>query len=373
MGEWKLFRLEFGRNLAHFGELGIGMESTSEMVRSDTLFSGWIGAYVRLFPEKIDELIDKFIFGNEPPFRLSSTFLYRKVDEEFIDYLPRPFQRPPNFPEDSLEFAKGYKKLNYLPLSVWQRWYQGEGFTEADKQELIAKVKKEETTNRQLEKAGTFDYGKACKKEKIPKTVVDRTTRSTNIYYVEFVRYQSEAKGNDVNSLAGLYFLAYFPEPDFAKIFSTVLSFLGEEGMGGLRSRGAGQFTVTESSIDPNSTWHEVINFSGGQRHALISLFWDKNVNLITEDEWKNSSYQLLKRSGWIVASPTGAQKRRQSVQMFGEGSVFPFKPEGKLADVTPDGFRKHHPVYRSGISVSLPIKIEEEKNDNNECEKCDC
>jgi CRISPR-associated protein Csm4 len=50
---------------------------------------------------------------------------------------------------------------------------------------------------------------------------------------------------------------------------------------------------------------------------------------------------------------------------MFAEGSVFPFKPEGKLADVTPDGFTAHS-VYRSGISVSLPIKIEGNKNDNN-------
>ncbi|NEP39197.1 MAG: type III-A CRISPR-associated RAMP protein Csm4 [Okeania sp. SIO2H7] len=372
MGEWKLFRLEFGRNLAHFGELGIGMESTNEMVRSDTLFSGWIGAYVRLFPDKIDELIEKFNSGNQPPFRLSSTFIYRKVGEEIIDYLPRPsYQRPLNYPPDDLEFAKEYKKLNYLPLSVWQRWYQGEGFSEEDKQELIAKAKKEETTNRQLENAGTFDYRKGFETEKIPKIVVDRTTGATNIYYVEFVRYQSEANGNDVNSLAGLYFLAYFSEPDFSKTFSAVLNFLGEEGMGGLRSRGAGQFTVTEISILPNSIWHDVLNFSGGQRHGLISLFWDNNLNLITEDEWKNSSYELLKRSGWIVASPTGVQKRRQSVQMFAEGSVFPFKPEGKLADVTPDGFTAHK-VYRSGISVSLPIKIKEEKNDNDECGKCD-
>lgn len=360
MGEWKLFRLEFGRNLAHFGELGIGMESTNEMVRSDTLFSGWIGAYVRLFPDKIDELIEKFNSGKQPPFRLSSTFIYRKVGEEIIYYLPRPFQRPLKFPEDSLEFAKEYKNLSYLPLQVWQRWYQGEGFSDADKQRLIAKAKTKKTKRNQLKEKG-------FEKVKIPKTVVDRMTRATNIYYVEFVRYQSEANGNDVNSLAGLYFLAYFPEPDFSKTFSAVLNFLGEEGMGGLRSRGAGQFTVTEISILPNSIWHDVLNFSGGQRHGLISLFWDDNSDLISVENLKNSSYELLKRSGWIVASPTGAQKRRQSVQMFGEGSVFPFKPEGKLADVTPDGFTAHK-VYRSGISVSLPIKIEEEKNDDNEC-----
>ncbi|MGB3509047.1 MAG: hypothetical protein WBA93_07365 [Microcoleaceae cyanobacterium] len=40
-----------------------------------------------------------------------------------------------------------------------------------------------------------------------------------------------------------------------------------------------------------------------------------------------------------------------------GKGSVFQVKPDGKLADVTPEKF-KNHRVYRSGISLSLPIKV---------------
>lgn len=342
MGEWKLFKLEFGRNLAHFGELGIGMELTSETVHSDTLFSAWVGTYARLFgKEAVRELLAKFNSGNEPPFRLSSTFIYQMAGDETIYYLPRPFQRL-QYPKDDLRFAKEFKKLSYLPLSVWRRWYQGEGLTGQDSENIIKLINQ--------------DYKEAFKKEKIPKITVDRTTRSTNIYYIEFVGYKWKASGNEVTSLAGLYFLAYFSEPSLVTTFSTVLNFLGEEGIGGVRSRGAGQFTVAEISVESNSEWQKVLEFSGGKSHSLISLFWDDDPDVINPENLQTSSYNLLKRSGWIVASPTGVQKRRKSVKMFAESSVFPFKPEGKLANVTPEGFTDHC-VYRSGISLSLPIK----------------
>ena len=53
---------------------------------------------------------------------------------------------------------------------------------------------------------------------------------------------------------------------------------------------------------------------------------------------------------------------------MFAEGSVFSQQPQGKLVDVTPaelkttDGGYKFHPIYRSGISLALPIQIKDKK-----------
>ncbi|MFN6065805.1 MAG: type III-A CRISPR-associated RAMP protein Csm4, partial [Pseudanabaena sp.] len=50
--------------------------------------------------------------------------------------------------------------------------------------------------------------------------------------------------------------------------------------------------------------------------------------------------------------------QRRKKVVMFAEGSVFSEIPKGKLANVTPPEFSQHK-IYRSGIAVSLPIKID--------------
>ncbi len=344
MSEWKLFKLKFGRTPVHFGELGIGMEETSDRIHSDTLFSAWVSAYARLFGQiAVEELLQKFQNEKEPLFRLSSTFIYQQIDKKTIYYLPRPFKRPINYPEQDFEFAKEYKKLNYLPLEVWQRWYQGEGWINTDQQELEAKAKKREIQPRKLKEVGTFDYSEAVKKSKVPKIAVDRITRATNLYHTTFVQYQENA---------GLYFLVQFHDTEFEHKFLSVLNFLGDEGIGGERSSGAGQFEVESGEI---SDWQQLIKFDQGNLYSLISLFWENPLDpdLLAQE----SSYELLRRGGWISSSPSGNQRRRKSVQMFAEGSVFPVKPKGKLADVTPEHFQAHS-VYRSGISLSLPIKV---------------
>ncbi|MGA9379964.1 MAG: type III-A CRISPR-associated RAMP protein Csm4 [Phormidium sp.] len=360
MSYWKLFRLNFEGNPVHFGELGIGMEETSDRIHSDTLFSAWISAYARLFgKDAVEELLQQFQTQEEPPFRLSSTFIYRQVEGENIYYLPRPFKRPINYPKHDFDFAKEYKKLNYLPLKIWQCWYQGQGWTKSDEEELKAKAKakKGDKIDGELTKAGTFEYGEAFKKGKVPKIAVDRITRATNIYHTNFVYFQKDA---------GLYFLVEFSKPEFENTFLNVLKFLGEEGLGGERSSGAGQFEVDNSSIELTPEWDkwvQVVNFKfdKGNFHSLISLFWENPLAsdlLDREGKLKEeSSYELLRRGGWISSSPSGSQRRRKSIQMFEEGSVFSVKPMGKLANVTPDGFSSHS-VYRSGISLSLPIKV---------------
>jgi CRISPR-associated protein Csm4 len=341
MTAWKLFKLKFGQTPVHFGELGIGMEETSDRIHSDTLFSAWVSAYARLFgKDAVEERLKQFTTEIEPPFRLSSTFIYRQVEEKTIYYLPCPLKRPMNYPDDDFEFAKEYKKLNYLPLEVWQRWYQGEGWKDRDGDELKAKAK-----------AKKGEKSEAFKKQKVPKIAVDRVTRATNIYHTNFVYFQEDA---------GLYFLVEFSKPEFENDFLTVLNFLGEEGIGGERSSGAGQFEVDNSSIELTSDWKQIREFTEGNSHSLISLFWENPLApdlLDREGKLKQeSSYELLRRGGWISSSPSGSQRRRKSIQMFAEGSVFPVKPKGKLADVTPEGFSSHS-VYRSGISLSLPIK----------------
>lgn len=346
MSNWNLVKLNFGRSPAHFGELGIGIEETSERVRSDTLFSACFSAYARLFgKDAIEELLKQF--NQSPPLQMSSTFIYLEDGERTIYYLPRPLAFPLNYPEGKdLEFFKTYKKLNYLPLEIWQRWYQGEGFLAADAEELKIETKGKSKGN--LRQTGTFDYNKAFSIDKVPKIAIDRITRATNFYHTGFVQFQCSQNGSNVKSLSGLYFLLNFSEKDekLAEKWQATLQFLGEEGLGGERSSGAGRFQI--EWLELPETWQKVVEFSGTSAyHYLISLFWnDEASNLI--------SYEIQERGGWLFESNI----RRKTVRMFGEGSVFAEVPQGKLVNVTPTDF-KTHKIYRSGISLSLPIKIQ--------------
>ncbi|MGK7926277.1 MAG: type III-A CRISPR-associated RAMP protein Csm4 [Spirulina sp.] len=368
MSNWKLIRLNFGRNIAHFGEIGIGLEETSERVRSDTLFSALISVYARLYgKDDVEQLLADFNQKPEPPFCHSSTFIYRYLQDKqnkgnYIYYLPKPLAFPNKYPiGDDLAFTKVYKKLNYLPLKIWKRWYQGDGFKESDRRELEAQSKKDKTDKIEgsLEKAGVFSYGETYKTARHPKVAIDRMTSATNFYHTGFVQFEHK-----IQSHSGLYFLLYFPEndPELEQKLQAVLKLLADEGLGGERSSGAGLFTLEWLELHPD--WQKIINFSApNASYTLLSLLWDKPENL--QDEINNdlTRYNVIPRGGWISSSPSGFQKRRKKVRMFAEGSVFPFKPKGRLADVTPLDFKGGHQVYRSGISLSLPIIVNSSEN----------
>lgn len=356
MSVWKLVKLNFGRNLAHFGEVGIGLEETSDRIRSDSLFSAWVSIYARLFGKSaLEELLQLFPTQNNPalipPFHITSTFIYQEVekDKDTIYYLPRPLKFPINYPDDDLKFFKTYKKLNYLPLEIWQRWYQGTGFDQnADTKELIT-YSKTGKSDGDLQKNGTFNYNKTRKIEQVPKIAIDRNTRATNLYHTGFVQFAWET------NQTGLYFLLELsPEGEkLADKLKAALYLLGEEGIGGERSSGAGRFKV--SWLELTKTWDKVVNFKNGEYHTLMSLFWDSSI---PQGFFKNASYEIQERGGWIAES----QLRRQMVRMFSEGSVFLASLQGKLVDVTPHNFHRHR-IYRSGISLSLPIKVQEKEN----------
>ena len=362
MSRWKLVRLKFGRNVAHFGELGIGIEETSERIRSDTLFSAWMSAYARLVSsDAVDDLITKFPridkqnnpISVPPLFRLSSTFIYQKINGQLVEYLPRPLTFPSHYPVgDDFDIIKSFKKLKYLPLTIWKRWYQGEQFNPDTIRELTEAPHKQ--TTGLLARSGTFDYSRAFCIQKLPKVAIDRTTRATNFYHTGVVGYRWETDQKTIENISGLYFLVEFPtkETEFDRIFFTVLDFLASEGIGGERSSGAGQFET--EVLELSSDWKQLIQFKDGTQHSLISLLWEPKMPL---EALTQASYETQERGGWVTSPKADVQKRRQSVQMFTEGSILPIEPEGKLADVTPRNFKSHR-VYRSGIAISLPIKV---------------
>ena len=367
---WRLVRLDFKRSPVHFGEVGIGIEQSSERVRSDTLFSALTNAYARLFgAEEVARLFSLFPNANNPkispPVKISSTFIYTQIENKYKYYLPCPAKFPPNYPEIDLDFFKAYKKIKYLPLNIWQRWYQETGFinnhnnnNQSDAQELEERTKTKNTDGN-LTNAGVFNYSKTYKIATYPKVSIDRRTAATNFYHTGFTQFNCDpAKGS------GLYFLLCFSEENqdlekLEKNLKAALYLLGENGLGGERSSGAGRFEVEYWGKLPPE-WQKIVDFGESQHHCLVSLFWRKSL----EDEFLNdSSYELIERGGWIGSPYSGRQLRRKKVHMFAEGSVFATQPSGQLAIVTPDGFNKH-PIYRSGISLSLPIKV---KLDNQE------
>ncbi|NMG57323.1 type III-A CRISPR-associated RAMP protein Csm4 [Geitlerinema sp. P-1104] len=359
MSDRRLVKLNFGNNPVHFGEVGIGIEETSERLSSDGLFSAWISLYARLWgAEAVEQLLGEFHNSSSPPFRLSSTFVYRQQDQSDIFYLPKPRHHPHHYPDDDLAFFKTYKKLHYLPVKIWRRWYQEEGFSKQDQEELIAETQNTNFNQNFLRQSGVFDYKKSAFQEhKLPQVAIDRRTAATNLYKTGFVQFVNQEKQQ-----AGLYCLIEFPQrnPELEQSLQAALQLLSEEGLGGRRSRGAGRFEFDWTTLPPQL--EQLFNPpQPSSHHCLLSLYWD---DIPWDDSrLRESYYELRERRGWLSGSPSGMNLRRKSVTMFLEGSLFKYKPQGKLAEVTPSEFNRYrakHPVYRSGVALSCPVRVKE-------------
>jgi len=75
------------RGAFHFGERGVGVEETAELLHSDTLFSAIVSAWRMLGGGDLDlPLIKPFIEGQPPPFRISSALPFAGP----ITLFPRP-------------------------------------------------------------------------------------------------------------------------------------------------------------------------------------------------------------------------------------------------------------------------------------------
>ncbi len=130
------------------------------------------------------------------------------------------------------------------------------------------------------------------------------------------------------------------------------MKLLGENGIGTDKSVGNGNFVFFKEEITikvPDNTNHQF----------NLSLFCPEKQEL-SESMLETSSYQLLKRGGFI-ANPSNIHNstlRKRSVHMFGEGSIFstPQKLEGKVVNLKPKTDQIKHPVWRDGRAIFLPI-----------------
>ena len=344
MGQLKIVRLHF-RSALHLGTdvPGIGIEDSLSIAHSDTLFSCLINSYAELHSgdtSAVEKLLDPFREG-EPPFRISSAFPFQMQTY----YLPKPQVDPPRFYHPKHGRAakrrsgKLFQNTSLVEMNTFKKWINGGIQTHIGDKEL---------------KDATTILGNLRTHEIRPQHASDRLTNATTIYHTGLVHFKSNA---------GLYFLVELNDMSLLNwdLLKDILTQAGMNGLGGRRSLGNGVFNVTISDLDRD--WkdlfflHEQEEFNG---FINLSLYLPEPEAFDCLDP---VAYQLVPRRGWCYSSVATQQMKRKTVTMFSEGSVFRNKPQGALADVTPNGFTAHN-LYRYGFPISLPIKILEEEND---------
>ncbi|MBX9724352.1 MAG: hypothetical protein K2X81_23285 [Candidatus Obscuribacterales bacterium] len=132
-----------------------------------------------------------------------------------------------------------------------------------------------------------------------------------------------------------------------------VLAFMKEEGLGGMRSSGAGQ--INSLTISP------AVDFSFQSKLDKVSKFLilspasptQEMIRAIQSSPAASNRYSISKAGGWIYdenGHHTGLKKN--VTRFFETGSVFSVLPQGRLLDLSRDG----NLCYRYGIPFVVQI-----------------
>jgi CRISPR type III-A-associated RAMP protein Csm4 len=185
-----------------------------------------------------------------------------------------------------------------------------------------------------------------------PRLSIDRST-GTAVEGILF-RYASTVFRSDVR----LVVLVEFRNPGLRAAFGMALRLLGHSGIGGGRSIGHGRFTLERISDGFNP------NLGSGAR-LLLSLTHPSKSEINKGLLDPPALYTLLARGGWSEFDGAGATLRR-SVNMLGEGSIVHELGTERYGDsvcVLNADEGLHHPVYRLGCAVALPIEWKGEQH----------
>lgn len=322
----KIIKLHFLSPL-HLGYKEGIQESTLHTISSDLLFSVFCNAYRKLYGNReLEDLLDKF--NNNPVFKLTSAFPYTPNDL----YFPLPI----GLNLVSYGFLpKMAKKVKYITQELFFKaitgTLQAKDFYDYEESPIQGLLLRKGDTVTQV-----------FIEREIPRVSLDRITPASNIYYFTELSFAKEC---------GLFFGVKINDSLWPR-FQASLRLAADEGIGGDRSVGKGQFQI-ELAGDIN---FPVIEQPKSQ--VLLSRYFPQKDEVPDLD----GKFALQKRSGYMYSLNETA-RRKKSLQMMIEGSVFYHnKPlTGQMVDVTPESFTEHK-VYVNGYALAVPSLISKEE-----------
>ncbi|MFV9505485.1 MAG: type III-A CRISPR-associated RAMP protein Csm4 [Oscillochloridaceae bacterium umkhey_bin13] len=348
----------------HFGERGVGVEETAELLHSDTLFAALVSAWrmlgLQAGPDDLRlPLLDPFL-ERQPPFLISSALPFAGP----LQLFPRPLL--------SLGREKALKEVRYVTPGALRLIIQGAGLTpERAERELIqggqvwalpgeqAQIRQlllaDEPNEKERERLTALWEREPARLELwwagddlVPRVTLDRRNAAANLFHVGQLRF---AHG------CGLAFWANYTDEAYIEHLEAALTVLQEEGLGGKRSVGHGQFNCAVDDTPPEALLDLADDDTAPTCQLTLSLYAPRPEEYeLLGAAW----YRRILRRGWIF-SPEGRNLRRRGIWMLREGSLLPAAlpaaPLGLLADVQPEiGFE--HPVWRYGYAFCLPLRL---------------
>ena len=372
MAERVCYRLA-PRSPFHIGDKGVGLEETTQILHSDTIFSA-ICVTLALAGENLEDFLNEFPtwsddevnLSKEPPFRITSAFPYYRQTYLF----PKPHLRIQGFGESpSPKLGKIIKKIKFVSSDIFTAINQAQDVAsdlliQDEEQTSVAEDNLLQSGSVWASHQTSSSSGQTLREkskniwfdEKVPRVSVDRVDQSSSIFACGRIWFADHA---------GLFFLVEYSKPEYRPVVEKALRILGDEGIGGERSVGHGQF-----SLDIENDWPISYDLEDSEKYNAftnLSLYWPAEEE-VESGILDASAYQLINRRGW-VGSMGSMNLRRRGVNFLEEGSVFSKRPNGALVNVKPldpsPAQNVPHPVWRYGIALSVPCRRPNQQGGN--------
>lgn len=315
----------------HLGERGVGIEETSEIVHSDTLFGALCWCWTLLTGKEPTDFLQPFLDG-KPPFVLSSAFPFWQE----ILFVPQP---PVPLPvKGDEQFKRDVQKVSFLSLRALEQMSQ----RDLDQHELTLLAR-----TRLLALRDEADQLDDADKDpwtvmQVPRVTLDRSTSASEIFHAGRLVFAKDS---------GLYLLVRVVEPGAVVTLEALFRLMGDEGLGGERSCGYGFFESQFAEI--------TLNLPETSTKLLLSLYNPKDALELEQFDLARSAYQLMRRRSWVF-SARAKNLQTRAVNFFAEGSILqarqPERPgvHGRLVEVVRAGEGIPHSVYRNGLGFFI-------------------
>ena len=346
--------LHLGRSIGSAQTGQLGLQKTEVYIPGDTLFSALCQTWTTFYGENaLETFLARYtVDGTHLPFRLTSAFPFAGD----VRFFPKPLVR---LNIDERKDAKKAKNIQFVSYNVFKDLLNdktpeldnqlingGKMWVDAsEKEKLKTLLNSSEKDNKE---AGDITVWKADSR---PRVTLNRRSHESQIWHVQTLTF---------NKNCGLWFAVQFDDPndtqkadDKSKI-DTLLSVLGDNGIGGERNAGYGlfEFTKEKKSIELDAA-------DKGSQFVTLSPICPKNEEQLAGLLDGNVNYSLKPCGGW--GNSTGTAFQRKKVMMFNEGSVLT-KTDGQVGRLVnglepDDNDACTHPVYRYGYAWPVGIK----------------
>ncbi len=342
------------------------LDSLTEYIHSDTIFSAIINSVNALYGrDKSNEFVELF---RKKDIKISSGFYLLEVsngdDKKRIFFLPKIFgkiqKKDKDDKKENNQFdKKQIKKIKFISLDVFKellnsvREEEEEVYFDYSLKELpligekfaISKEEKEEIEGMGFDKLSEY---KPFQSLELPKVSVSRKEvrdagedESKNIYYQSDVTLNSEKSKKNAGCRISTHFY-FLIDSDMSrenkKVFYSSLRFLGDEGLGGKATTGAGLFNgIEELAFEWNLEGKYQTNLS------LLSPIEDRLESIY--------SYESVSRGGGYVYLNKDTAERKRKVRMIKEGSIFKGDMRGSMVEIGEVSSTK---IYQNGVNFGL-------------------